>query len=122
MGSHALNLALRFILELTALFAMGYWGYKQSDQWYRFIFAFALPLAFAIVWGVFNVPQDPSRSGNAPVVVSGFVRLLIELFIFTFAALLIYKSGFAKYSIVFGIIVLFHYTLSYDRILWLIKK
>ena len=37
------------------------------------------PIIIAVVWGTFAVPDDPSRSGAAPIVVAGFVRLAIEL-------------------------------------------
>lgn len=79
MVIQTLNLAIRFILELTALGMMGFWGWKQTDGWLRFILALGIPIIFMSIWVVFNVPGDPSRSGNAPIVVSGIVRLLIEL-------------------------------------------
>lgn len=122
MGSHPINLTLRFLLELIALFAMGYLGFKQIDSWFRFVLAIGIPLVFATIWGVFNVPDDPSRSGNAPVIVAGIVRLIIELTFFALATLAIYKVGFTKYSMVFGAIVVLHYVLSYDRIVWLLKN
>ena len=31
MSAHPINLALRFILELAALYALGYWGWTQHD-------------------------------------------------------------------------------------------
>jgi hypothetical protein len=31
MGSHPLNLAVRFALELSALAALGVWGWRQGD-------------------------------------------------------------------------------------------
>ena len=122
MASHPLNLILRFLLEMIALFAVGYWGYKQSDTWPRYIWAIVLPLAFACLWGIFNVPNDPSRSGKAPIAVAGFVRLMLELFLFATATFMIHHSGNSWSSLIFGIIVLIHYILSYDRIIWLGKN
>jgi len=122
MGIQSLNLALRFILELTALGIMGYWGWKQTDGWLRIILAFGIPIIFMSIWVIFNVPGDPSRSGNAPIVVSGFVRLLIEFCFFGFSYWAAYKFGFHKFSVLFAFIVILHYVISYERIVWILKQ
>jgi hypothetical protein len=62
MGFHPVNLAIRFILELAALVAMGVWGWLQVDGVLRFVVALAVPIAAAALWGVFAVPGDRSRS------------------------------------------------------------
>ena len=122
MGSHPINLAVRFLLEASALLAMGVWGWYQSEGWFRFVLALGIPLIAAIVWGTFAVPNDPSRSGSAPVAVPGILRLVIEAAIFIFAVWALYDIGFTKLSWLFGIIVAIHYLVSYDRVLWLIKQ
>lgn len=120
MGSHPVNLAIRFLLELTALAATGIWGWKQSESWFRFVLALGIPLAVAVMWGMFNVPNDPSRSGAAPIVVPGVLRLTIELAIFAFAVWAFHTSGHTKLSWILGIIVAVHYAISYDRVQWLL--
>jgi hypothetical protein len=65
MGSNPINLVIRFLLELSALMAMGFWGWNQGKGAFRFVLAFGIPIIAALVWGVFAVPDDPSRSGNA---------------------------------------------------------
>ena len=122
MGSHPLNLALRFLLELTAIAAAGYWGWHQHDGWSAILLAIGIPVALAAVWGVFNVSGDPSRSGNAPVVVPGSLRLFIELCVFSFGAWAIFDLGMGLAGIVFGSTVLAHYLISYDRIIWLLRQ
>jgi len=121
MGSHPINLIFRFILELCALIAIGIWGWEQSDGLFRFVLSIGIPIILAAIWGVFAVPDDPSRSGAAPVIVSGIVRLAIELAIFSFAIWALQDVCYLKLSWIFGIIVAFHYFISYDRITWLIK-
>ena len=122
MGSHPINLAIRFMLELAALIAIGVWGWKQQDDgWLRFILLFGIPLVLALIWGTFAVPDDPSRSGEAPVVTPGIVRLIIELAFFGFASWALYNIGFTKISMAMGIIVILHYIVSYDRIIWLLS-
>ncbi len=120
MGSHPVNLLIRFLLELTALAATGLWGWKQSESWFRFVLAIGIPLIVAVVWGTFNVPNDPSRSGAAPIIVPGVLRLAIELAIFTFAVWAFYNSGHSILSWILAIIVAVHYIVSYDRVQWLI--
>ncbi|MES2679572.1 MAG: YrdB family protein [Bacteroidota bacterium] len=121
MGAHPLNLILRFVLELSALFIIGVWGWRQGEGGARFFLALGLPLVVAAIWGIFNVPNDPSRSGSAPVITPGFVRLAIELSIFTLATLALYPVKSEKWYLLFAGIVLVHYIISYDRISWLLK-
>ncbi|MGB5508782.1 MAG: YrdB family protein, partial [Robiginitalea sp.] len=67
MGSHPANLILRFLLEIIALISLGIWGWNQSESWFRFVLAIGIPGIIAVIWGTFAVPNDPSRSGSAPV-------------------------------------------------------
>jgi hypothetical protein len=122
MGSHPINLAVRFFLELSALAAMGVWGWRQSEGWLRFVFALGIPIGAAVVWGTFAVPNDPSRSGAAPVPVPGLVRLAIELAVFAFATWALGDLGAIRLGWAMGIVVGVHYVASYDRILWLIRR
>jgi len=122
MGSHPINLLFRFLLELMALFIMGLWGWKQGQGLTAFLLALTLPIIFAVVWGVFAVPDDPSRSGKAPIVTPGIIRLLIEIGFFIFSVWALYNMGYTIISIVFGLSVGLHYILSYDRIRWLLSQ
>lgn len=120
MGSHPINLTVRFLLELIALISFGIWGWQQVDGWQRFLLAIAIPIILAAVWGTFAVPDDPSRSGSAPIVVPGIVRLFIELVFFAFAFWCLKEVNMIKASMIFGIVVFIHYVISYDRIKWLL--
>jgi hypothetical protein len=122
MGSHPINLAVRFILELSALVAIGYWGWSQHAGWLRIGLAVGLPLLAAVLWGTFAVPNDPSRSGAAPVRVPGIVRLVLELAFFAAATWSFFATGLATLAWIYGVVVLIHYAVSYDRILWLIRQ
>jgi hypothetical protein len=102
--------------------AMGFWGWNQGKGALRFMLAFGIPLIAAVIWGVFAVPNDPSRSGNAPIATAGILRLALELIFFSFAAWTLYSAGAIKASWIFGIVTLIHYILSYDRLYWLIKQ
>jgi len=122
MGSNPVNLAVRFMLEMSALISMGVWGWHQSDDWYRYILSFGIPLVAASIWGIFAVPGDPSRSGSAPVAVPGILRLIIELAFFAFAVWAIYNLEYPRLCWILALIITIHYLISYDRILWLIRQ
>lgn len=122
MDSHPINLAVRFILELAALAIMGIWGWKQGNGWLSYILVIGIPALAAVIWGVFAVPNDPSRSGAAPVVVSGIIRLIMELIFFAFATWAFYDLGYTFICLIFGVLVIIHYIISYDRIMWLMER
>jgi len=114
MGSHPINLTIRFLLEVIALLVIGYWGWNQSDNRFRFILAFGIPIIVAAIWGTFAVPDDPSRSGKAPVPIPGLLRLTLELIFFLFATWAFYNLGYRVLAWTFGLIVAIHYLISYD--------
>ena len=122
MGSHPINLAVRFLLELASLSALGYWGWTEHEGVSRWALVILLPIAAAAVWSVFAVPDDPSRSGAAPVPVPGAVRLLLELAIFATATVLLFRADRSTLGIMFAAIVVVHYAISYDRIAWLLSR
>ena len=124
-GVGSLNLALRFVLELAALAAFGLWGWHQvgeGDVWLSYVLAIGLPIIAATVWGVFNVPDDPSRSGVAPVVVPGVIRLAIELAFFALATWTLHDLNHTSLSWLLGTVVIIHYLVSYNRVIWLVKQ
>ena len=122
MGSHPLNLALRLLLEMAALIAMGYWGWTQHTGLVRWLLAIGTPLLAAMLWGTFAVLDDPSRSGKAPVPTPGVLRLLLELSFFAFATFALIASQQVSAGWVMAITTIFHYAISYDRIMWLLKN
>ncbi|MDB4584864.1 YrdB family protein [Draconibacterium sp.] len=122
MHKHPLNLAFRFLLELTALIAMGIWGWQLSDLFIRFLLVWGIPVLAAVLWGVFAVPGDPSRSGKAPIPVHGAIRLILELGFFAFATWIFYRLNHRLLSMVMGGAVVFHYLISWERVLWLIRQ
>lgn len=120
-GFHPANLAFRLLLEISALIALGVGAHSVASGPVAWVLAIAVPLAAAVVWGVFNVPGDESRSGQAPVAVSGSVRLVIELGVFAAAVVVVtFASPVAAGAL--GATVAIHYLLSIDRIRWLLAN
>jgi len=122
MASNPLNLALRFLLEIAALVAIGYWGFSQHTGIWRFVIGIGGPLIAAALWGIFAVPDDASRSGEAPIPIPGVLRLVLELSLFAFAVWALYDTGSTLLAAILAGITLVHYALSHDRIAWLIHQ
>lgn len=119
MSSHPANLAARFLLEMAALAALSYWAWSEFDGPIRFVLVIALPVVAAATWGTFAVPNDPSRSGSAPMPVSGKVRLLIEIGLFVVATVALANTSPVVLAYLLPAAVLLHYAASWDRIAWL---
>jgi hypothetical protein len=119
MSRNPINLTLAFLLELTGLFAMAYWGWTQHEGIARFAWAIGLIVAASAVWGVFRVDGEP---GKALVPVHGIVRLVIELAFYGVAVWCFAQSGATTAAIVLGVIVVAHYATSYDRVLRMVRN
>jgi Protein of unknown function (DUF2568) len=122
MSRTNLQLLLRFTLELIALFAYGSWGWSLDDGFMRHIYAGAIPAVVMAIWGVFNVPGDPSRSGNAPVRIDGGLRFVLEIAMFTGAGYAIYVTGHGRFAALFLIITSVHYMMTWSRVKWLFSQ
>jgi len=122
MELNLINLAVRFLLEIAALVALGVWGWSQGEGALGIVLALAIPIIAAVIWGTFAVPNDPSRSGNAPIPVPGTVRLMLELAFFAIAAGALFAVRYSLLAWVFGIIVVVHYAVSYKRLVWLLRR
>ena len=122
MASNPINLVFRFFLEMAGLLIYGYWGWHASTGPLRVLLALGLPLVAAAIWATFNVRDDPSRSGKAPIPIPGVLRLLLEIGFFSLAVFLLIDSGKEQLGWIFAGAVLIHYLISYDRIFWLIKQ
>jgi hypothetical protein len=83
----AINMALRFVLELCALGALGYWGFTTgSGTIGKLVLGLGAPILAAVLWGAFVAPkaarplQDPAK-------------LLVELVVFGAAAAGLFAAG-----------------------------
>lgn len=80
------NLTLRFLLELAAIGALGYWGFRAgSGPLGKAALGLGAPVLAIVVWGAFVAPK-------ASVAVAEPVRLLISLGVFGAAALALHAS------------------------------
>ena len=117
-----INLALRFFLEVIALASIGAWSWAQTESWWRAPLAIAAVLVTGAAWGIFAVPDDPSRGGSGIVHIPGIARLGLELLIFGGAAYALKELGHPNLAAAFAAATVFHYTWSYERITWLLRQ
>ncbi len=115
------NLALRFLLEIAALTGLATAAWTVGSGLVRWVAVVAVPIAAAVVWGRFNVLDDPSRSGAAPIEVSGWVRLALEVVILGGGAAAVAFATRPELGMVFALAILGHYLASWDRIEWLVR-
>ena len=113
------NLALRFGLEVAAFTGLAMAAWTLSSGNLSWVAVVAVPLVAATIWGVFNVLDDPSRSGAAPVEVNGLVRLAIELAILGGGAAAFALTQRPAIGIVLAILIVVQYTTSWSRVEWL---
>ncbi|CAG7655793.1 YrdB family protein [Paenibacillus allorhizosphaerae] len=91
------NLLLRFVLELCALTALGYWGFRTGNGWIlKIALGIGAPLLAAIIWGLFVSPKATYDVGNLG-------RLVFEILVFGSAAISLYYFGQARLSVIFVI-------------------
>jgi hypothetical protein len=88
----ALVLAVRFALELCALAALAYAGWQA-----HWLLAIALPLAAAVLWGLFVAPK---RALDAPAA----VRLLVEAIVLGGAAVALVLADQPVLGIVLAVV------------------
>ena len=120
--TNKINLAVRFFLEITSLVVFAFFGWGFSDGVAGIVLALGLHIIAAVTWGVFNVPNDPSMSGKAPIPVPGFVRLLLEFTFFTLAVCALLFTAQITAAWLFGLVVCVHYAVSYKRLVWLLHR
>lgn len=96
----SLNLAVRFLLEICALTALGYWGFKTGNGTFLKIgLGIGTPLLAAIIWGMFVSPKATYKLG-----VPG--ELFIEVLVLGGAGLALYFAGKSSLAFTFIIVVL----------------
>ncbi|NMC79605.1 MAG: YrdB family protein [Chloroflexi bacterium] len=114
------NLGIHFLLEIAALVAVGYWGFKTgSAAESKALLGVGLPLLLAAVWGVFRVPNDP---GPAVVAVPGWLRMIIEFGVFAFAVWCLAAAGRPSLAWAFGILSILNYAGMYSRLIGLLSR
>ncbi|HAJ37501.1 MAG TPA: hypothetical protein DCL15_17675 [Chloroflexi bacterium] len=119
MSITTVGLGLHFLLELCALVAMVYAGFRIGDTLLmRLLLGVVLPVVAALAWGVLRVPNDP---GPAIVAVPGLLRLLIEWAVFGIAISMLFWAGQPVWAGAFLAAAVVDYVIMYERVLRLLR-
>lgn len=90
----ALNLLIRFLLELCMLAAVGYWGFKTGSGWTaKVLLGMGLPILIALGWWL-------------AWKLSGFPRLALELSLLGSGAVALFASGKTDLGWIYTVILL----------------
>ena len=118
-----LQLALRFGLELGSLLAIGTWGFRiVGGGAVGWVLGLGLVGLASAAWATFAVPGDASRSGKAPVPVSGAVRLVIELAFFLAGAAAMVAIGRWQAAAIYVAAMVLHHLMTTPRLKWLLAQ
>ena len=95
-----LNLAVRFLLELATLVALGFWGFSTSSGTFqRYALGLGVPVLAATLWGIFVSPR-------AQVQLPYTLRIGAGLLIMGSGVLALAATGRVRLALVFGLVVL----------------
>jgi hypothetical protein len=95
----AVNLGLKFALELCMLAALAAWGAQAGRSTAGdVLLAVAAPLAVAVVWGAFAAPRARRRLPRAS-------RVALELGIFALGAVALAAAGTPALAVAFAALV-----------------
>jgi hypothetical protein len=93
------NLVLRFVLELAAFAAIGYWAWTAADGWLRPVLTVAAVGAVIVVWGLFVSPK-------AKVDTPAWARFAIEVAVWIAAGAALYAAGSEGLAIGFVVVAI----------------
>lgn len=94
----AVNDGVRFVLELCALAAIAYWGWRtENSTATKLLLGLGGVLLVAVVWGVFG------SEGDAVVEVPTAVRIVIEVAVFAAATAALAAVGRMGLAIAFAV-------------------
>ena len=82
----AANDLVRFLLELCAVAAAGYWGFGIAGGVLAWLLGLAAPILIIMLWGAFVAPKASRRLPDPP-------RLVLELWIFAAASVGLAAAG-----------------------------
>jgi hypothetical protein len=103
----SINLALRFVLEMFALGAVAYWGFKSGkDGILRWLMAIGAPVLLAVIWGVFGSPK-------AVIKLTAPLHFTVEVLTFGLPALALYFAGKQHLAFIYIIVVIINRILMF---------
>ena len=91
------NDILRFVLELFAVFSLGFWGFVAWPLPWNIVVGIGAPAIAIVLWALF-------RSPKAVLHVDPFVKALVEIVVMAAAAFAWWALGQPVVAIVFAVV------------------
>jgi len=107
----AVNLGVKFLLELGAFAAFAYWGATVADGAAAIVLAVAAPGVAIGLWSVLAAPKSPRRLSRA-------LRVPFELGVFGLAVSALLVAGQPVAAIVYGMLAVLNAALlvAFDQL------
>ena len=86
------NIALRLLLELCAIAAVSYWGFRATGGLASWALGIGAPLAVAVFWGVLVAPQSPVQAPDV-------VKTALALTVFALASIALARAGRPRWGV-----------------------
>jgi hypothetical protein len=102
----AANLLLRFVIELSALAAFSYWGFRARDGAASYVYGIGAPLLMAVFWGLFVAPRSAF-----PLIEP--VKGALALLVFGAAALALWVTGRQTLALLFAAVAVLNAAVLY---------
>ena len=100
-------ISIFFLLEIAMLVSFMYWGFHlDASLFVKILFGVGAPILVAVIWGTFIAPK-------ASIPVSVPIRILLQIILFSSAAMALYFSEKGTLAIIFGTVVLIEMILMY---------
>lgn len=94
------HFALRFLLKISVLISLGYWGYTTGKGMLSCLFlSMGIPLLVMIIWGTFGSPAAAYKFGTID-------RLFLEVVIFGCATIALFFASKSSIAVIFIVILL----------------
>lgn len=95
----SINIALRFLLEIFVLMAVGYWGFTMTSNWVlKIVFGLFFPVLIAVVWGRYGAPKSPNQ-------LHGLMLLILEVLVFGSGVAALFFAGRDNLALTFAVIL-----------------
>jgi hypothetical protein len=101
------NVALRFLLELGTLAALGYWGFQAGKGLLAKVgLGIGVPVLAVVVWGALGAPGSPWQLHDP-------WHLVLEAILFGGAALALFVAGQRVPGVAFALVFVLNRVLMY---------
>jgi len=100
------NIILAFLLEVFAIFVLGYWGFTlQSSKIVRVIAGLSAPIVMAVIWSIWCAPSSSYR-------LEGLYLVALKILLFGLVICCLLSMKQVSMAVVFGIAVVINLGLS----------